>query len=391
MLVMKRKVTIITENLYGGGVQRILQIICNHFDYDRYNLTIYSVIEDIPYPPFYPSQIDYKYIFNTIQQKQKIWERIWIKVKNKCKLFIYYHGSPRLFYQLFIKEKTDVAIAFIEGYATRIVAGFPKDTKRIAWLHTDLENNPWTSVAFKSMNDEQKSYNDMDYIVCVSNIVKSTLKKKYDIKTKTKIIHNPIDKERIIRLADKKPETPYCFSVKNNRIISIGALINIKGYERLIKIAKRLVEDNYQFELLILGKGTQEAYLKNLIKKYDLTSYVQLIGYQTNPYPFLQAADIYVCSSLAEGYNTAITEALILGKAVVSTECSGVKEQLGENNEYGICTQNNEEDLYEGIKKMLQPAILSYYTQKAQERGKIFTLEESMNQIYNLIENNNKD
>ena len=41
---MKKKVTIITENLYGGGVQRILQIICNHFDYERYNLTVYSVI-----------------------------------------------------------------------------------------------------------------------------------------------------------------------------------------------------------------------------------------------------------------------------------------------------------------------------------------------------------
>lgn len=388
---MKKNITIITENLYGGGVERILQIICNHFDYERYNLTLYSMREDTPNPLYYPSQIGYKYIFNTIQPKQRIVKRIWIKVKNKCKLFIYYYGSPRLFYQLFIKEKTDVAIAFIEGYATRIVAGFPKDTKRIAWLHTDLENNPWTKVAFKKMNDEQESYNNMDYIVCVSNIVKSTLEKKYNIKTKTKIIHNPIDRERIIKLANKKLETPYCFSVQNNRIISIGSLISIKGYERLIKIAKRLVEDDYHFELLILGKGSQETELRHLIQENNLTSYVQLIGYQNNPYPFLQAADIYVCSSFAEGYNTAISEALILGKAVVSTECSGVKEQLGENNEYGICTQNNEEDLYEGIKKMLQPAILSYYTQKAQERGKMFTLEESMNQIYNLIENNNKD
>lgn len=386
---MKKNVTIIADNLYGGGVQRILQIICNHFDYERYNLTIYSVIEDTPYPPFYPLQIHYKYIFDALKQEHNIWKRIWIKAKNKWKLFIYYHCSPNTFYQLFINDKTDIAIAFIEGYATRIVAGFPKKTKRIAWLHTDLENNPWTKVAFKKMNDEQDSYNNMDYIVCVSNIVKNILEKKYKITTKIKIIHNPIDRERIIKLANQKNETLYCFSRKNNRIISIGALIKIKGYERLIKIAKRLVEDNYQFELLILGKGSQETDLKHLIQENNLTSYVQLIGYQNNPYPLLQTADIYVCSSLAEGYNTAITEALILGKAVVSTECSGVKEQLGENNEYGICTQNNEEDLYKGIKEMLNPNTLSYYTQKAQERGKMFTLKESMDQIYSLI--NKKD
>ncbi|MCL1624640.1 glycosyltransferase [Bacteroides caecicola] len=383
---MKKKVTIITENLYGGGVQRILQIICNHFDYERYNLTVYSVMEDIPRPPFYPSQIHYKYIFNALKQEYNIVKRIWIKIKNKWKLFVYYHCTPKMFYQLFINEKTDVAIAFIEGYATRIVAGFPKDTKRIAWLHTDLENNPWTNVAFRNMNDEQKSYNNMDCIVCVSNVVQNILEKKYIIKTKTQIIYNPIDRERIIKLANKKNETPYYFSIKSNRIISIGALINIKGYERLIKIAKRLVIDNYQFELLILGKGPQKIYLENLIKENNLTTHVQLIGYQNNPYPFLQAADIYVCSSYAEGYNTAITEALILGKAVVSTECSGVKEQLGENNDYGICTQNSEEDLYEGIKKMLNPNTLSYYTRKAQERGQIFTLEKSMSKIYNLIE-----
>ena len=143
---MKKKVTIITENLYGGGVQRILQIICNHFDYERYNLTVYSVIEDTPRPPFYPSQINYKYIFSTA--KQNIWKHIWIKIKNKWKLFVYYHCTPKMFYQLFINEKTDIAIAFIEGYATRIVAGFPKDTKRIAWLHTDLED----SDIFKKYN-----------------------------------------------------------------------------------------------------------------------------------------------------------------------------------------------------------------------------------------------
>lgn len=60
---------------------------------------------------------------------------------------------------------------------------------------------------------------------------------------------------------------------------------------------------------------------------------------------------MYVCSSRREGFSTAVTEALIVGTPVVSTNCSGAYELLGKNNEYGIVTENNEDALYEGIKK----------------------------------------
>ena len=120
--------------------------------------------------------------------------------------------------------------------------------------------------------------------------------------------------------------------------------------------------------------------------KDDILALLTLVGFVENPYPYIAASDIYVCSSYAEGYNTAITEALILGKPVVSTECSGVKEQLGENNEFGICTPNTEEGLYEGIKQMLNETTLKHYTKMAKERGENFTLEASMNKIYHLLE-----
>ena len=110
------------------------------------------------------------------------------------------------------------------------------------------------------------------------------------------------------------------------------------------------------------------------------------MGFQNNPYPYIAVSDIYVCSSYAEGYNTAITEALVLGKAVVSTECSGLKEQLRNNNKYGICTPNTDEGLYEGLKQMLNDSTLNHYTMMARERGKYFSLEASMDKIYRLIE-----
>ena len=152
--------------------------------------------------------------------------------------------------------------------------------------------------------------------------------------------------------------------------------VAIVVYKGLISVVGRI----------LTGKGTEQENLLKIISDNDMSSYIKLVGFQQNPYPYIKQADIYVCSSYAEGFNTAITEALILGKPVVSTECSGVKEQLGNNNEWGICCKNSEEGLYEGIKKMLTNNNIIHYAKQAAIRGKDFSLETSMNAIYKIIE-----
>ena len=202
--------------------------------------------------------------------------------------------------------------------------------------------------------------------------------------TNSIIIHNPIDRHYILKSAEKNNISQ---PQKNLPIIiSLGSLIDVKGYDRLLKVASRLKDDGFTFNLYILGNGPKKNELNRFIENERLSTFVSLLGYQENPYPFLKLSDIYVCSSYAEGYNTAITEALVLGKPVVSTECSGVKEQLGENNEWGICVENSEEGLYNGLKQMLNPEIRDYYKKQAAIRGRDFTLEKSMNEIYHLIE-----
>lgn len=54
-----------------------------------------------------------------------------------------------------------------------------------------------------------------------------------------------------------------------------------------------------------------------------------LLGYNKNPYKYVRSCDLYVCSSRREGFSTAVTESLIVGTPVISTECSGAIELLG--------------------------------------------------------------
>ena len=105
-----------------------------------------------------------------------------------------------------------------------------------------------------------------------------------------------------------------------------------------------------------------------------------------NPYSIMAKHDVFICSSRSEGYSTAVTEALVLGLPVFTTDCSGMKELLGDNNEYGIVVENNEDSLYLGLKQLLDsPKDIQFYAQKAIERGKYFSLENQILEIEKIL------
>ena len=109
---------------------------------------------------------------------------------------------------------------------------------------------------------------------------------------------------------------------------------------------------------------------------------VSFLGYQTNPYKYVRKADLFVCSSLHEGFCTAVTESLIVGTPVITTMCSGMEELLGANQEYGIIVDNDEEALYEGVRELLRnDEMLSHYSLKAMERGRQFITENTIAEI----------
>ena len=137
-----------------------------------------------------------------------------------------------------------------------------------------------------------------------------------------------------------------------------------------------------------MGVGEEQTKLESLIEELGVKDTFHLLGYKDNPYAYVSRSDIYVCSSLREGFSTATTEALVLGVPVVTTECSGMKEQLGENDEYGIVTENNEDALYEGLKKMLSsPELLAAYKEKAKIRGKDFSRAATVNAFEEFLDN----
>jgi glycosyltransferase involved in cell wall biosynthesis len=168
----------------------------------------------------------------------------------------------------------------------------------------------------------------------------------------------------------------------------VGKLTKVKGFERLAKIHKRLLDEGINNRLYILGIGEEKENLKKYIEDNSLENTLILLGYKTNPYKYVKKCDLYVCSSYSEGFSTSVTESLIVGTPVVTTLCSGMTELLGENNEYGIVTENDEEALYQGVKGILtNSGDLIKYANSALKRSENFSTKKTTGAVENMLNN----
>ena len=155
----------------------------------------------------------------------------------------------------------------------------------------------------------------------------------------------------------------------------------------MLRTHKKLLDENIIHDLWILGEGEDREKIENYIKKNALENSVKLYGYQENPYKYLREADIYVCASYIEGYSTAVTEALIIGKPIITTNCSGMNEIL-ENGTYGLIVENNENALYNGIKEIiLNSNLRKNYENLAIKRREYFNIDRQLKEVNEIFEN----
>ena len=135
-----------------------------------------------------------------------------------------------------------------------------------------------------------------------------------------------------------------------------------------------------------MGEGPEEKILQNAAKQYGVEKTFTLLGYKKNPYAYMKHCDLFVCSSYSEGFSTAVTEALILGMPVVTTKVSGMRELLGENQEYGIVVDNNEQALFNGIKLIVDnQEIREHYQRQAKIKGSDFLTERTVDNIQKIF------
>lgn len=366
-----KKILFMIPDLSVGGAEKVLVNLVNNMDKSKYDITVQTLFGGGVNEQFLNKDIKYKCCFKkTFRANSQI-----------LKLFPY-----RFLFKCFIKEHYDIIISYLEGPTARIIAGCQdKNTKKICWIHIQQENKRTASYSFRSYREAQECYSQYDRIVCVSEYVKQDFQNLFDINKPIDVLYNTNETKQIVEKA-KEPVEINVFKDDETKICVIGKISKRKGCDRVVHIQKKLLDNGFKTHIYFLGNGIDEEYVRKFIKDNDIEDTVTLLGYQTNPYKFLSKCDLFICASLAEGFSTATTEALILGVPIVTVEVSGMKEMLGENDEYGIVTDNDEEALFQGIIKMLStPDLLIDYSSRAFERGKEFSTEMTTKAVEEML------
>lgn len=375
-----KKILIVINSLNGGGAEKVLYDVLKNISSNN-KVDIFLLInEGIYLKKIFQNLKEEVNIIYLCQKKAKI-KKFFILRKldtflKKIKIKIYCK-YPFLIKKL--KNKNyDMEIAFLEGYSTVLVANRKNNSKKIAWVHTDLLNH---RVINKKL--EKKSYEKMDKVICVSEDSKKSLLKLYPkLENKIQVIHNPIDQNDILEKSNEKLN----FNKKKLNIVAIGRLTKIKGYDILLQAHNRLIKEGLNYTLMILGEGEERKNLEKYIKENNLENNTELLGFKENPYPYLKEADIFVSSSRYEGYPLVLCEAICLGKPIIATKCTGPKEIL-ENEKYGLMAEvENVDDLAEKIKKLVSNEELRRkYSELSKERAKIFNIKKTLEEIESLF------
>lgn len=281
-------------------------------------------------------------------------------------------------YKKHIKNDYYREIAFLEGPVTTLLSVKNKNTKKIAWIHNDISlvfGNSIKSKIKKIFN--KKIYKKYQKLIFVSYHNLNKFNEFYNINIPKKVIHNYLDKNKIINLS--KEFDLDIFDKNTINFLSVCRLVEQKGIDRLIDIHKQLLDNGFNHKIYILGDGPLKIALKNKINSLNLQKTFILLGQRENPYPYMLKADYFCLFSYYEGLPMALLEAKVLNKYILITNTASA-EAL-ENYSNKKIFENTKDDIYNGLKEFIENHNNLQPTQEMQFDEN----EEVINKIINVL------
>ena len=378
----KKKILIRIGSLRHGGAEKVLVTFLKNLPKDKYEIDLLLNLYSGKYLAEVPDWINVLYLNTgemiTTNRIQDIPKKAYRVLYQKLlKIF------PKILYSTILKNKKyDVEFAAIHGMRDDILNSPIKSSKKFVWIHNDLRK-----TEFHHYTDQEiRKFFGFDKIMVISEHIQKdfeNLAQNEVEKSKIVRIYNPLDTEEIL-LKSQEPR------IKNQdqqpTFVSVGTVFPQKGFDRLLKVHKKLLDEGFNHRIQIIGDGYDFENIKNLKKELGVNETAEMLGFTDNPYPSIKAADFYILSSRYEGFPTVLFEAITLRKNIIATEVSGVNEML-ENGKLGLIVENSEEGIYEGMKKALtEPEFFEQYQENLKDYKMPFNLENSVNKIMEVID-----
>ena len=381
-LTEKKKILIRIGSLRHGGAEKVLATFLKNLPDDKYEIDLLLNLYSGKYLNEIPSWINVLYLNKGEMITTNRLQDIPVKAFRVMYQYVL-KKFPKLLYSTILKNKKyDIEFAAIHGFRDEILNSPLKSSKKIIWIHNDLRKTHFHNYT----DNEIRKFFGFDKILVISEQIQKdfeNLARNENEKDRIVRIYNPLDTEEIVKKANIGIET-----TKNPEpvFISVGTVFPQKGFDRLLKVHKRLLDEGFLHHVKIVGDGYDFENIKNLISELQITETAEMTGFTDNPYPHISNADFYILSSRYEGFPTVLFEAVTLKKKIIATEVSGVREML-EGGKLGLIVENSEAGIYEGMKKALtQPESFNEYSQELNTYKMPFTLENSVQSIIKIID-----
>lgn len=398
----KKRILISIYYMEIGGVERSLLGLLDSIDYNHYDVDLFIHRHTGEFMCLIPDKVNIlpqntKYatfsrpIYDLFKEGHwgivlarllaKVYTTLYIKthkIKDYASSFLYTtkYTSPFL-PSLYKYGEYDLAISFEEPH--NIVRDKFQAKKKIAWIHTDY------STVNVNAALELPIWNSYDFIASISDSVTSAFLKTFpSLKDKIVMIENILSPAFVREQAlveDVSSEIPNEKTVI--KLCSVGRYSTAKNFDNAPFICKNMIDAGMNIKWYIVGYGGDEALIKKNIEKAKMKERVILLGKKRNPYPYMQACDIYVQPSRYEGKAVTVIEAQILYKPIVITNFPTSQSQLTDGVD-GVIVPMDNEGAAQGLKIFIEDLELQARL-IANLHNCDFNNETEVKKIYKLI------
>lgn len=367
----KKKILFVINSMVCGGAEKSLISLLPLIDYDKYDVDLQMFTITGDFLDLVPEEVNilpelpfYKFLHSGIKQQllslnvRYLKARLFLffELRKNAKSNIKLHDSEvfwKACHNAIDNDNThyDYAIGWGQGNPTHYVAEKVNADKKFAWINADYISTG------HSKEFDFSYYERYDKLVAVSDKLEAILKEQfYELEDRVTTILDIQNAELINQMSLHKDAD---LNEKSDalRLVTVGRMEQLKGYDLAVEAARILKEQGLNFEWYFVGDGTFRTTVENMISQYGLQKEIKLVGVKSNPYPFVESADIYVQTSRHEGYCLTLAEARILNKPCVSTNFEVVYDQLV-NEKNGLIVDMSGQAIADGIIRLVNDVEL---------------------------------
>lgn len=353
-MTAKKSILFVNDEMEMGGVARVLNTLMRNLPQDKYDIDLLILHKEgmlLNEIPSHVRVLEGTPFFKAVDiSLNEAWRRKdFFNVLRKLKLLFYMktglvNGRIKKERKKILDKQYDVEVAAKEGFCTVFIANGDAK-KKINWVLTDYSVRNYSE---NHMNLVKSALEKIDLNIADSKQALDAFMSVFSI-TNGMTIHNLMDVD-IIKEKENE-ELPFELDESTINVVNVARFHPQKSIDRLLNASYEASKKGLKHTLYLVGGGELEQQLRNQVKELGMDNVV-FTGYLSNPYSIMKRCDLFVLSSLYEGYATVINESLITGTPVLCTDVSGCHEQITKP-EHGWIVDNNQEALNDGLIKAL--------------------------------------